>query len=212
MSAKSGNGAATSAADRNIRKIVIVGGGTAGWMTAAALTVANQREPREIILIESEEIGTVGVGEATIPSIIEFNRFLKIDENDFVRNTQATFKVAIEYVNWRRIGETYLNPLGGQMFNPRNAREFDSLGLSTAADISIPADHEFLVKLIVQGQTPNLDDYAVCSAAARNNRFDRRARQTTENSFAYAFQFDAALYARYLRGYSEKRGVKRMEG
>jgi tryptophan halogenase len=196
-----GSGAANSVADHHIRKIVIVGGGTSGWMAAAALRTKTRRELCEIVLVESDEIGTVGVGEATIPTIKEFNRSLSIDENDFVRNTQGTFKLGIENVDWGRLGHVYFNPLG-------------ELGFSAAASggglNELPPLFQYLLKLVVTGRTPDLAEYSLCSAAARSNRFDRPSSK--ELVYSYAFHLDASLYAKYLRAHAEKRGVERVEG
>ena|SRR5437660_1443524 len=201
MNAMMSGDAVHGAPDKRIRKIVIVGGGTAGWMAAAALSVGTRREPCQIVLIESEEIGTVGVGESTIPALKDFNRLLGIDENEFVSKTQATFKLAIQFVDWRRLGHTFFNPLGGQGFSS------ETEGTRTR----LPSMYQYLLKLAVDGGSPDIDDYDMCSVAARHNRFDRPTN-LPEANYAYAFQFDAALYAKYLRSYSEKRGVQRIEG
>ena len=186
MNAMNNGNAAKGAGDKRIRKIVIVGGGSAGWMAAAALSVGTQREGCQIVLVESDEIGIVGVGESTVPAIRQFNRFLGIDENEFVSKTQATFKVAIEFVDWTRIGHSYFNPLAAQ-------------GFSADADSSpakLPPFYQFLMKFAVDGEAPDLDNYELCSLAARRNRFARPGN-SAEAMFSYAFQFDASLYAKY---------------
>jgi tryptophan halogenase len=200
MNATTNGGVANRAPDKLIRKIVIVGGGTAGWMAAAALGFATGGLCR-IVLVESDEIGTVGVGEATIPPIRAFNRYLGIDEPDFVRNTQASFKLAIQYIDWRRSGHSYFNPFG--------AMGFSALAEGPATDL--PPLFQYLVKLAADGQKPDLDDFSLCSAAARCNRFGRPA-DAKELPYIYAFHFDASLYAKYLRAYAEGRGVERVEG
>jgi tryptophan 7-halogenase len=181
----------------HIQKIVIVGGGTAGWMTAAALSkVLNGL--CQITLIESEEIGTVGVGEATIPLISIYNNALELDEDAFMRETHATFKLGIEFVNWGRIGDSYIHGFG-------------PLG----PDIGLTKFHQYWLKLRQSGQASGLENYSINTAAARANKF-MRARKDIGNSplseIAHAFHFDAALYAAFLRRYAEARQVIRVEG
>jgi len=182
--------------DRNIRSIVIVGGGTAGWMTAAALSNTLQ-QGCAITLVESEEIGTVGVGEATIPPIRLFNRTLGIDENDFVRHTKGSFKLGIQFVNWAKQGHAYFHPFGSY------GRQFDTVSL-----------HHYWQQARAQGQASSLDDYCMAWAAATAGRFAPPVQDTRNvlSTYEYAYHFDAGLYAQYLRSYSEKRGVTRIEG
>jgi tryptophan halogenase len=185
--------------DDRIRKMVVVGGGTAGWMAASA-TAKILGGPVGVAteLVESDEIGTVGVGEATIPQILLFNAMLGIEENAFVRATNATYKLGIEFVDWTRIGHRYIHPFGHIGLNMKGV-EF----------------HHHWLKGRALGASAPLDDYSISAAAGRAGRF-LRAEPDRPNSplskLGYAFQFDATLYARYLRAYSEARGVVRTEG
>jgi tryptophan 7-halogenase len=180
-----------------VRNIVIVGGGTAGWMTASALAKVLEGQCT-IRLVESDEIGIIGVGEATIPHIGEFNRALEIDEDEFMRATQATFKLGIEFVNWGQVGDRYIHGFG-------------FVGQATQA---LPF-HHFWLRMRAAGKAGPLEDYSINTAAPRQAKF-MRARKDMAGSpvadISHAFHFDAGLYARYLRGYAEQRGVQRTEG
>jgi tryptophan halogenase len=180
-----------------LKDIVIVGGGTAGWMTAAALSTVLRGQYR-IRVVESDEIGTVGVGEATIPQIQRFNAVLGLDEQEFVRETQGTFKLGIEFVNWGRLGERYMHGFG-------------RLGQDVW---TVPFD-QYWHRLRAQGRAQALEHYSITRMAAKANKF-MPARPDLGNSpladIAYAYHFDASLYARYLRRLSESRGVQRTEG
>lgn len=180
-----------------IRKIAIIGGGTAGWMSAAVLSKILGKRFADIELVESDEIGTIGVGEATIPQINTFNRLLGLDEDDFIRNTRATFKLGIEFQDWSRKGERYFHPFG--------PFGIDMRGVSF---------HAFWQKQQALGLTDSIADYNLQAVAARENRFMRPIKKegSPAAGIAYAYHFDAGLYARYLRQYSEKLGVVRTEG
>lgn len=182
--------------DRNIRRIIIVGGGTAGWMTAAALSNALQ-QGCDISLIESEEIGTVGVGEATIPPIKVFNQSLGIDENDFVKFTQGSFKLGIEFVNWGKLNHRYFHPFGSY------GRQFDVVNF-----------HHYWQDAYQKGEVSSLENYCMAWAAAKTGRFAPPSSDPRNvlSTYEYAYHFDAGLYAKFLRQYSEQRKVKRIEG
>ncbi len=179
------------------RKFVVVGGGTAGWMAAAALIQATKGRVGAVELVESEEIGTVGVGEATIPPIQFLNSLLGIDEFDFIRKTQATFKLGIQFRDWGKLGAEYIHPFG-----PYGA---------TLDGVSF---HHYWLRLKAQGQGGSLDDYSMAAVTAGMGHFAVPPRELPPGvpALAYAYHFDAALYARYLRAYAETRGVKRTEG
>ena len=178
-----------------IRSILVVGGGSAGWMAAAAFINAF-REGVSVALVESEEIGTVGVGEATIPPIRSFNQRLKLNEAEFVRATGASFKLGIEFVNWGRQNHRYFHPFG------RIGVDFDLIPIE-----------QYWLKLRSEGSAPTLESLSLASSAAALGRFGSPdKRSSVRSTFEYAYHFDAGLYAAYLRQYSETRGVVRHEG
>ncbi|MCL9999637.1 MAG: tryptophan 7-halogenase [Erythrobacter sp.] len=182
-----------------VTRIVVVGGGTAGWMTAAAIVrVLGQLPGLSVTLVESEAIGTVGVGEATIPQIIDFNRLLGLDEMTFIRETRATYKLGIEFVDWLRPGHSYVHPFG-------------SFGLNM---LGIEFQHFFL-RGAQLGEAARIDDYSVAAVAAKAGRFGWPRPDNPRSplsKLAYAFQFDAGRYARFLRRYAESAGAVRVEG
>lgn len=184
----------TSASPHRIEKVVIVGGGTAGWMTAAGMKRYFEPGFAEVELVESEAIGTVGVGEATIPTICVFNQRLGLNEADFMRRTMGTFKVGIEFCDWGRIGNRFFHGFGDY-----------------GAPIDAIAAYQHWLMLRSQGVDMDLADLSVPSVMARLSRFAQPHPDPKSPfaAFLYAYHFDAALYAKYLREYSEKLGVKR---
>ncbi len=180
-----------------LKSIVIVGGGSAGWMTAAALAQA-VGEACAITLVESEAIGTVGVGEATIPPIRHFNQRLGIDEATFVRETQGSYKLGIQFVDWGKQGHSYFHPFG------QYGAEFDS----------VPFYHHWMRESLEGRIDGPIDDFSMCWAMARAGKFSHPSpdRRLIQSTFDYAYHFDAGLYAAFLRRYAEDRGVRRVEG
>jgi tryptophan halogenase len=180
-----------------LKKILIAGGGSAGWMTAALCSRLFQGL-YEIVLIESEAIGTVGVGEATIPAIKKFNELLGIDEDDFLRKTQGSFKLGIEFRNWFRKGESYLHGFGvlGQ-------------------DLGWLRVHQYWLRMRELGRAGDFNDISINNAMALQDKFMRARADMAESPIghiAHAFHFDAGLYAKHLSTYAQARGVQRREG
>ncbi|MEO0368800.1 MAG: tryptophan halogenase family protein, partial [Pseudomonadota bacterium] len=181
--------------NKNINDVVIVGGGTGGWMAAAALSKV-MGAVCNITLVESEQIGTVGVGEATIPGIRLFNNLLGIDEDEFLRETQGTIKLGIEFKNWGDVGESYLHAFG-------------SMGL----DLGMAKFYQYWFRHQLNGGADRLWDYSFNEVCAKSNKFTRldQIEGTPLAGLVYAFHFDAGLYAKCLRQYAEARKVVRRE-
>jgi tryptophan halogenase len=183
--------------NKNIRDIVIVGGGTAGWMTAAAMARILKGDYR-IRLVESDEIGIIGVGEASIPHLATFNSILRIDEAEFMRATQGTFKLGVEFVNWGAIGDRYVHGFG------KLGPDLDGLPF-----------HHFWLRQLQEGQGADLASYSINTVAARQAKYMQAPSDMAGSPLSdivQAYQFDASLYARYLRGLAEQGGVMRTEG
>jgi tryptophan halogenase len=178
-------------------KIVIVGGGTAGWMTAAGLSSVLTPQLRQVRLIESDEIGIVGVGEATLPQMKEFNDFIGVNEADFMRRTNGSFKLGIQFVDWGFKGSRYIHPFGV------HGQPIAGAGFQHA-----------WTKARLLGRDHDVDDFSYAIVAARENRFDFPAKdpRAINSTYSYAYHFDASLYAQYLRRFAEGRGVQRTEG
>ena len=179
-----------------LKSVVITGGGTAGWMTAAAL--AKVFGPRiKITLVESEEIGIVGVGEATIPAIMLYNQMLRLDEDEFIRATKATIKLGIEFKGWKARGHSYIHSFG-----------------TIGKDLAYIPFHHYWLDARARGTGGDLWDYSLDYQAAVLNRFTRlhQIPDTPLPGLVYAFHFDAGLYALYLRKFAESLWVNRVEG
>lgn len=180
-----------------IRKVLIVGGGSAGWMAAALLSKLF-RGLYEIVLVESEQIGTVGVGEATIPAVKKFNDILGLDEAEFLRRTQGSFKLGIQFRDWGHLGESYVHGFG-----------------VIGRDLEWLRCHQYWLRMRSLGRVGAFEALSINTAAARANRFMRANPKMPDSplgQIGYAYHFDAGLYARYLRDLAEGRGVVRREG
>lgn len=173
-----------------IRRVVIAGGGTAGWMAAAGLS-RTLGKALDIVLVESEEIGTIGVGEATIPPLMTYHRLLDINEQEFMAATQATIKLGIQFEHWRDVGHRYFHSFG-----------------TTGKDHWSANFVHFWLRGRREGMAADYDEYCVELLAALENRFAHLPR----NGINYAYHLDAGLYAKFLRGFAERHGARRVEG
>ncbi len=185
--------------DERVRSVLVVGGGSAGWMAATALATALSRDI-ELRLVESDAIGAVGVGEATIPPIRQFNAFLGLDERQFILDTHGTFKLGVRFRGWSRPGDDYLHQFGPV------GREIDTL---------VKLHHWWLAGRLAGGEDyPEFQDLYVARWLAEGDRFGppERDPQRPLGRFTYAYQFDAHLYGAHLRKIAEERGAQRLEG
>lgn len=178
-------------------EVVIVGGGTAGWMTAAALTGVLKPEARRVRLVESDEIGSVGVGEATLPQMKDFNDYIGVVESEMMRKTGATFKLGIEFVDWGFKGASYIHPFGVHG-SPMGGADF----------------HHHWTRARLNGRPFNIEEFSFAITACRRNRFDFPGsdKSAVNSTYSYAYHFDAHLYAQFLRAFAEERGLRRTEG
>lgn len=176
-----------------VKSVIIAGGGTAGWMAAAALARNFSSERLAVTVIESPEIGTVGVGEATIPPILQFNALLGVDEDELVRRTQATYKLGIEFCDWGALGQRYFHPFG-----------------THGADLGGVAFHHHWLRT----REGRLSDYSLPTVAAYEGKFSRPSDDPRNvlSKMCYALHFDAALYAEFLKDLATGQGVKHVEG
>src|SRR4051812_42674425 len=180
-----------------IKKIVIVGGGTSGWIAASMLSYHLKSELCEIELVESDDLGTIGIGESTIPPVVRLIQNLGIDEREFIKSTQACFKLGIKFIDWRQKNESYFHPFG-------------VIGKRIGS-------HDFYqcwLKATQQGDTSPLQDFSPCSVMAEQEKFfwPKQLQNTPIGGASYAVHLDAKLVVEYLRDYSYQRGVKRTEG
>jgi tryptophan halogenase len=180
----------TSGSARPVRRVIIAGGGTAGWMTAAGLS-KTLGKLLDIKLIESDEIGTVGVGEATIPTLFNFHNLMEINEREFMMATRATFKLGISFENWRNVNENYIHSFG-----------------ITGTDHWTAGFQHFWKKGVERKLAKDYGEYCLELKAAQENKF----AHLPNNGMNYAYHLDATAYARYLRKMAEHFGVKRIEG
>ncbi|MES1195835.1 MAG: tryptophan 7-halogenase, partial [Steroidobacter sp.] len=176
--------------NRPVKQVVIAGGGTAGWIVAAALS-QQFGDLLTITLVESEEIGTVGVGEASIPPMKSFHNFLQINEQEFMRATEATFKLAIAFENWSQQGSRYLHAFG-----------------KVGQETMLCEFHHFWMRGLELGVSAELGTYCAEHQAAMANKF----AVSPQLNLNYAYHLDATLYAKFLRKFAEMRGTKRVEG
>ncbi|MCC2617307.1 tryptophan 7-halogenase [Aestuariibacter halophilus] len=180
-----------------VKHVVIVGGGTAGWMAAASMQRFSSVTPLKVTLVESADIPTVGVGEATIPNFVAFNRNLGLDEIELIRATQATFKLGIQFEDWVSLGEDFFHPF---------------------SDYGVPVDgvdfHHYLLHAQRLGEPSALADYSIACALAARGKF-AQPHPTPPNplaDYSYAYHLDAGLYANYLRDVAVQRGVDHIQG